>query len=106
MALSEPGSHRGNSGNAAIAGLTEMTPRMIAYVAVQDKYESKKHLEFFNNEVFGSPTGAIPAVDTSPDGDDDETNDFALAIKQRTEKRARLADDDDNDHNDDQSDGA
>lgn len=34
-ALEGPGYHRGRGGNAAINGMTRMTPRSIAYVAVQ-----------------------------------------------------------------------
>jgi len=34
-ALDEPGAHRGKQGNAALCGLTSMTPHTIAYVVVQ-----------------------------------------------------------------------
>ncbi|KAG5640338.1 hypothetical protein DXG03_009179 [Asterophora parasitica] len=37
-ALKTAGTNRGNSGNAALAGLVAMTPRMVAYAAIQVRY--------------------------------------------------------------------
>ncbi|KAF8182276.1 hypothetical protein BJ912DRAFT_928631 [Pholiota molesta] len=37
-ALEEPGAHRGKQGNAAICGITSLSPRMIAYVAIQVRF--------------------------------------------------------------------
>ncbi|KJA13296.1 hypothetical protein HYPSUDRAFT_209667 [Hypholoma sublateritium FD-334 SS-4] len=37
-ALEEPGSHRGKQGNAAICGITSMSPYTIAYVATQVRF--------------------------------------------------------------------
>lgn len=34
-ALEGPGTHRGKQGNAAICGITTLTPHLIAYVATQ-----------------------------------------------------------------------
>ncbi|KAG5634421.1 hypothetical protein H0H81_002055, partial [Sphagnurus paluster] len=118
-ALLDPGSQQGESGNAAIAGLTEMTPRMIAYAAVQvrfalslqsswsisdgafnysdffwvivhlfgDTEDSKTHLANFNREVFGSPQGTHSPPEATP-VQDEGSNDFELASRQRAKKRA------------------
>ncbi|KAF9472387.1 hypothetical protein BDN70DRAFT_938233 [Pholiota conissans] len=37
-ALEEPGAHRGKQGNAALSGITSMTPYTIAYVAMQVRF--------------------------------------------------------------------
>lgn len=40
-ALEGPGSHRGKQGNAAICGITALTPNLIAYIATQVSFSCR-----------------------------------------------------------------
>ncbi|KAG6826153.1 hypothetical protein H0H92_000934 [Tricholoma furcatifolium] len=111
-----PGTSRGHSGNAAIAGLTKMAPKMIAYAAIQARYTLSsattwnpidgvfKYPDFYcyiiglfddpddrisHLEVFGSTSGM--ALLPTPAPPEDENDNFELAKQQRAAKRARLS---------------
>ncbi|KAJ3505188.1 hypothetical protein NLJ89_g7545 [Agrocybe chaxingu] len=46
----EPGAHRGQGGNAALCGLTSMTPMTIAYVAVQVRHALSNQSSWSNTD--------------------------------------------------------
>ncbi len=45
-ALEGPGAHRGKQGNAAICGITTLTPNLIAYIATQVSYSLLQFSKF------------------------------------------------------------
>ncbi|KAG6847551.1 hypothetical protein H0H93_007422 [Arthromyces matolae] len=109
---------RGRSGNAAIAGLTSMTPEMVAYAAVQVRYTLSaatswdpvdgpfKYADFYTSIIslfeddedrqahlshFNCVVFGSPdgvAVEETRVNDDSDIDNFAVAKQQRAQKRA------------------
>ncbi|CAK5266499.1 unnamed protein product [Mycena citricolor] len=116
VALKAPGAHRGRAGNAAINNVTALTPRDVAYVAMQARFciaftahksdsfdlvkfywnvmklldcdEGAKAIELFNHQVFGHR-----AEKDVFDDEDTDLDDFSSIEARRAAKRRRLMED-------------